>query len=161
MLSLTMMPRWFAPAHVALRRRCQEKNQGAQTPHRDRHARQRAARRGAWCRCSGPQRCARSDRAILQCVPTITRMFADGGYAGQKIEAAVVHINRLTIEILKRSDLAGFIIVPRRWVFEHTLAWHNRCRLDKDWKVLNASSEAWMGFSSIRRMTSRIAKLEL
>jgi len=94
--------------------------------------------------------------------PTLTRLFADGGYAGQKLEAAVAHIDRLTIEIIRRSDLAGFVILPRRWVIERTLAWLNRCRrLAKDWEASIASSEAWMVVSSIRQMTRRIAKLEL
>ena len=45
---------------------------------------------------------------------------------------------------------------------ERTLAWLNRCRrLAKDWEASIASSEAWMVVSSIRRMTRRIAKLEL
>ena len=94
--------------------------------------------------------------------PTLTKLFADGGYAGQKLEAAVAHIDRLTIDIIRRSDLTGFVILPRRWVVERTLAWLNRCRrLAKDWEASVASSEAWMIISSIRRMTRRIAKLEL
>jgi len=94
--------------------------------------------------------------------PTLTKLFADGGYAGQKLEAAVAHIDRLTIEIIRRSDLSNFVILPRRWVVERTLAWLNRCRrLAKDWEASIASSEAWMVVSSIRRMTRRIAKLEL
>jgi transposase len=94
--------------------------------------------------------------------PTLTRLYADGGYAGQKLEAAVAHIDRLTIEIIRRSDLTGFVILPRRWVVERTLARLSRCRrLAKDWEASIASSEAWMVVSSIRRMTRRIAKLQL
>ena len=102
--------------------------------------------------------------------PTLVRLFADGGYAGQKLETAVAHIDRLTIEIIRRSDLTGpstslkraFVILPRRWVVERTLAWLNQCRrLAKDWEVSIASPEAWMLISSIRRMTRRIAKHEL
>ncbi|MDJ0275557.1 IS5/IS1182 family transposase, partial [Sphingomonas sp. 2R-10] len=38
----------------------------------------------------------------------------------------------------------------------------NRCRrLAKDWEASIASSEAWLIIASIRRMTRRIAKLEL
>jgi transposase len=34
-----------------------------------------------------------------------------------------------TIEIVKRSDAAkGFILLPRRWVVERTIAWLNRNR---------------------------------
>jgi len=93
--------------------------------------------------------------------PTLTRLYADGGYAGQKLGAAVAHIDRLTIEIIRRSDLAGFVILPRCWVLERTLAWLSRCRrLAKDWEASIALSEAWMVVSSIRRMTRRIAKLQ-
>ena len=94
--------------------------------------------------------------------PTLVKLFADGGYAGQKLEAAVVHISRLSINIIRRSDTGKFVVLPRRWIVELTLAWLNRCRrLAKDWEASIASSEAWIVISSIRRMTRRIAKLEL
>ncbi|MDH7791185.1 IS5 family transposase [Ochrobactrum sp. AN78] len=87
-----------------------------------------------------------------QTYPTVAKLFADGGYAGEK----------LAIEIVKRSDQAkGFVILSRRWIVERTFAWLNRCRrLAKDWETSIASSEAWIFISSIRRMTRRIAKLE-
>lgn len=94
--------------------------------------------------------------------PSLIRFFADGGYAGQKLEAAIAHLDRLAIEIIKRSDAHRFVILPRRWVVERTIAWLNRCRrLAKDWEASIASSEAWLLIASIRRMTRRIAKLEL
>lgn len=94
--------------------------------------------------------------------PSLTRFFADGGYAGPKLETAIAHIDRLAIEIVKRSDAHRFVVLPRRWVVERTIAWLNRCqRLAKDWEASIASSEAWLVIASIRRMTRRIAKLEL
>ena len=94
--------------------------------------------------------------------PTLVKLFADGGYAGQKLEAAVAHINRLSIDIIKRCNTGKFVVLPHRWIVERTLAWLNRCRrLAKDWEASIASAEAWMVVSSIRRMTRRIAKLEL
>lgn len=94
--------------------------------------------------------------------PTVRKLFADGGYAGEKLTTAVAHIEALAIEIVKRSDkVKGFVILPRRWIVERTFAWLNRCRrLAKDWEASIASSEAWMFIASIRRMTRRIAKLE-
>ncbi len=94
--------------------------------------------------------------------PTVKNLFADGGYAGEKLATAVAHIEALAIEIVKRSDQAkGFVVLPKRWIVERTFAWLNRCRpLAKDWEASVASSEAWMFISSIRRMTRRIAKLE-
>lgn len=94
--------------------------------------------------------------------PSLSRLFADGGYAGQKLEAAIAHLDRLAIEIVKRSDARRFVVLPRRWVVERTIAWLNRCRrLAKDWEATIASSEAWLIIASIRRMTRRLAKLEL
>jgi len=94
--------------------------------------------------------------------PLLARLFADGGYAGQKLEAAIAHLDRLVVEIIRRSDLRRFVVLPRRWVVERTFAWLNRCRrLAKDWEATIASSEAWLLVASIRRMTRRIAKLEL
>ena len=75
---------------------------------------------------------------------------------------AVAHLDQLAIEIIKRSDARRFVVLPRRWVVERTIAWLNRCRrLAKDWEASSASSEAWLVIASIRRMTRRIAKLEL
>ncbi len=94
--------------------------------------------------------------------PSLVRFFADGGYAGPKLEAAIVHLDRLAIEIIRRSDVRHFVVLPRRWVVERTIAWLNRCRrLTKDWEASIASSEAWLIIASIRRMNRRLAKLEL
>ncbi len=94
--------------------------------------------------------------------PSLSRFVADGGYGGPKLEAAIAHLDRLAIEIVKRSDAHRFVVPPRRWVIERTIAWLNRCRrLAKDWETTIASSEAWLLIASNRRMTRRIAKLEL
>jgi len=88
--------------------------------------------------------------------PTLGHLFADGGYAGDKLSAAMLRIDGPEIEIVRRSDQAkGFVVIARRWVVERTLAWLGRCRrLAKDWERTIASSEAWMIVASIRR-TSR------
>ena len=68
--------------------------------------------------------------------PTLTHLFADGGYAGDKLAAAMLRIEGPEIEIVRRSDQAkGFVVIARRWVVERTLAWLGRCRrLAKDWE---------------------------
>ncbi|AZG78895.1 IS5 family transposase [Methylocystis rosea] len=92
--------------------------------------------------------------------PTVTHVFADSGYAGEKLEAALARLNGPVIEIVKRPDGAkGFVLVARRWVVERTLAWLNRCRrLAKDWEASIASSEAWLLIASIRQLSRRIAR---
>ena len=84
----------------------------------------------------------------------------DGGYAGDKLKAALRGHGDWTIEIIKRTDTAkGFEVLPRRWVVERTFAWLGRCRrLAKDWEKSLASSTAWTLIASIRLMTRRLAR---
>ena len=49
--------------------------------------------------------------------PWLRHVFADGGYAGAKLETALAAYGRWTLEIVKRSDVAtGFELLLRRWV---------------------------------------------
>ena len=97
---------------------------------------------------------------IKHSFPTLAHLFADGGYAGEKLQAALQERDGPTIEIVKRSDGAkGFVVIARRWIVERTFAWLGRCRrLAKDWEATIASSEAWLLVASIRRTSRLIAK---
>ena len=66
---------------------------------------------------------------IIRRFPWLRHVFADGGYAGDKLRQALYRIGEWTIEIIKRSDTAkGLEVLPRRWVVERTLVWLNRNR---------------------------------
>jgi putative transposase len=99
--------------------------------------------------------------AIVQRFPWLRHVFADGGYAGDKLKKALRAMSKWTIEIVKRSDIAkGFEVLPRRWVVERTLAWLNRNRrLAKDFENTIASATAWLFIASVQLLTRRIAKL--
>ena len=90
----------------------------------------------------------------------LRHVFADGGYAGDKLRRALKGHGSWTLEIIKRSDTAkGFELLPRRWVVERTFAWLGRCRrLAKDWERSIASSTAWALIASIRMLTRRTAR---
>jgi putative transposase len=92
--------------------------------------------------------------------PWLRHIFADGGYAGEKLRTASKRIGEWTIEIIKRSDTAqGFEILPRRWVVERTFAWLGRCRrLAKDFEATIASAVAWALIAHIRILTRRLAR---
>ncbi|WP_180901595.1 DsrE family protein [Martelella soudanensis] len=98
-------------------------------------------------------------KAIRYRFPRLHHVFADGGYAGQKLLAALEGNGAWTIEIIKRSDTArGFEVLPRRWVVERTFAWLGRCRrLAKDWEKSIQSSSAWAYIASIRIIIRRLA----
>ena len=65
---------------------------------------------------------------------------------------------RSNVEIVKRSDQAkGFVVLPKRWIVERTIAWLNRCRrLAKDWECLNRKALAFLRLASIRLMLRRL-----
>ena len=47
--------------------------------------------------------------------PWLRRIFADGGYAGDKLQGVLKDLADSTIEIVKRSDVAkGFVLLPSR-----------------------------------------------
>ncbi len=98
--------------------------------------------------------------SIRKAFPWLRHIFADGGYAGPKLKAALAKLGYWAIEIVKRSDSAkGFELIPRRWVVERTFAWLGRCRrLAKDWEKTIASAEAWILIASIRLVSRRLAR---
>ena len=78
--------------------------------------------------------------------PFLTRLFADGGYRGSQFQSAIGRtLARVMVEIVKRSDQAkAFVVLPKRWIVERTLAWLGRCRrLAKDWECLNRKALAF------------------
>jgi len=99
-------------------------------------------------------------KAIRFRCPWLRHVFADGGYAGDKLKDAMRDHGRWTIEIVKRSDTAnGFVVLPRPWVIERTFAWLGRCRrLARDWEKSIESATAFVHIASIRTLTRRIAR---
>lgn len=98
--------------------------------------------------------------ASIRCsFPWLRHVFADGGYAGEKLRTGLGRIGQWTIEIIKRSGATkGFEVLPRRWVVERTFAWLGRCRrLAKDWETSTSSAECWMIVAHICLTTRRLA----
>ena len=97
--------------------------------------------------------------AIRTLCPWLRHVFADGAYAGEKLETALTGKGEWAFEIIKRSDTAqGFEVLPRRWVVERTFAWLNRNRrLAKDFEETIESSTAWLFLASVQLMARRIA----
>jgi len=91
--------------------------------------------------------------------PTISLVWADGGYAGQLI----AWLNRWSgwlLEIVRKlENQVGFQLLPRRWVVERTFAWlaHSR-RLSKDYEELVENSEAMIQIAMIRLMLQRLCR---
>jgi len=65
---------------------------------------------------------------------------------------------RFVLRVTLRPDEAnGFVLLPRRWVVERTLAWLNQSRrLSKDYERLPQSREAMIDLSMTRLMLRRL-----
>ncbi len=59
---------------------------------------------------------------------SIQSVMADGGYTGQPFTEAVENLLRATVQVVKRSELAAFKVIPKRWVVERSFAWLEKCR---------------------------------
>jgi transposase len=60
--------------------------------------------------------------------PFVERIFADAGYQGPKMAKAVARAGCWKIEIVNRSNLHRFVVLPKRWVVERSFAWISRNR---------------------------------
>ena len=91
--------------------------------------------------------------------PFLKKLFADSAYGGPIFHSALTKIMpHLEIEIVRRCDQAkGFVVLPKRWIVERTIAWLNRCRrLAKDWENLNIKALAFLRLASIRLMVRKL-----
>jgi transposase len=98
--------------------------------------------------------------SIRDTFPWLRHVFADGAYAGAKLETALAALGQWTLEIVKRPVTAkGFEVLPRRWVVERTFAWLGRNRrLAKDFETLIASATAWLLLAGIKLLVRRLAR---
>jgi transposase len=91
--------------------------------------------------------------------PFIERIIGDGGYQGPRMVAAVAATGRWVIEIVKRSELHRFVVLPKRWIVERTLAWISRNRrLARDFERYARSVEAFVRLAMIRLMLRRLTR---
>ncbi len=98
--------------------------------------------------------------SIRRAFPWLRHVFADSAYAGGKLKGALEKLGQWTIEVIKRSDAAkGFVLLPRRWVVERTLAWLNRNRrLAKDFEATLESAMTWLYIASVKLLSRRLAR---
>lgn len=84
-------------------------------------------------------------------------LWVDGTYRGQLVEWVARHMRFVLRVTLRPEGWKGFVLLPRRWVVERTLAWLNQSRrLSKDYERLPKSSEAMIYLSMTRLMLHRL-----
>jgi transposase len=91
--------------------------------------------------------------------PFVDRIFADGGYQGPKMAKTVAATGCWKIEIVKRSDLHRFVVLPKRWIVERTFAWISRNRrLMRDFERYTRTVAAFVRLAMIRVMLRRLTR---
>jgi transposase len=89
----------------------------------------------------------------------VALVWADSAYAGALVTWAMTQLH-LVLEIVRRSDdVKGFVVLPRRWVVERTLAWiTRRRRCVRDYERRHESHEAMVHWAMTLVMTRRLAR---
>ena len=88
----------------------------------------------------------------------VKHIWAEGGYTGTLV-AWAKHTWRCTVEIVKRTELHTFKVLPRRWVVERTFGWLGRYRrLSRDYERNTCTAETMVPVAMIRLMLARLAR---
>lgn len=109
-------------------------------------------------------------------VAGLKKLYADGAYGGQ-CAVAIEKAHGLSVEIVRHPGnrstgtwrdeqqplwpeplLAGFVVLPKRWVVERTHAWNERARrLMAHHDRSNWAANAWVWFAEARILATRLA----
>ena len=93
----------------------------------------------------------------------LKKIWADERYRGTLIDW--VHNlrqgrghRRIELEIVAKTAVGKFVVLPKRWIVERTFAWFGKWRrLSKDYEALCETTETWILIAMIYLMTRRLA----
>ncbi len=86
-------------------------------------------------------------------------VFADSAYSRDGLVGMVQEMFGWILQtVLRPVGVSGFVVLPKRWIVERTLAWLSRCRRhSKDYERNPESSEAMILVTMINLMSRRLA----
>ena len=61
--------------------------------------------------------------------PRLEKILVDGAYTGDEFAAKIKDLVGAEVEVVKRSDLHTFVVIPKRWIVERSFGWLDKCRL--------------------------------
>jgi putative transposase len=96
--------------------------------------------------------------AAMAVLTRLLRVWADGGYTGKLVDWVKAQGWGWVLEIVKRTDdVAGFVVLPHRWIVERTFAWLGNYRLlAKDYAYSTLSSECEIYLAMTHLMLRRL-----
>ncbi|MEB4844451.1 transposase, partial [Paenibacillus jamilae] len=62
------------------------------------------------------QMCKRHTKSLEK----VTNIICDGGYTGKSFAQSIKETIDCSVEIIKRSELHKFVVLPKRWIVERT-----------------------------------------
>lgn len=93
----------------------------------------------------------------------LKKIWADASYRGEladwlwNLRQGRGH-RRIELEIVAKSAAGRFVVLPKRWIVERTLAWLGRSRrLSKDYEALCETVETWILIAMTYLMARRLA----
>jgi transposase len=97
--------------------------------------------------------------ALLNTCTRLKLIWADSGYDGKPLAGWVHAVARITLQVIKRTELHAFQVVPRRWVVERSFGWLLRYRrLVRDYERRPEHHEAMVYWATVMIMTRRLAR---
>ena len=61
--------------------------------------------------------------------PRLTKILFDGAYTGDDFADIIKDLVGTEVEVVKRSELHKFVVIPKRWIVERSFGWLVKCRL--------------------------------
>lgn len=91
----------------------------------------------------------------------IQKIWTDGGYTGEVMQR-LRDSTGIDIEMIKRTDIGKFVVLPRRWVVERTFGWMERYRLlsrEYERTITSSRDDVFHAMTMVllRRISSKVA----
>ena len=58
----------------------------------------------------------------------VRKHVVDGGYSGESFAAAIRGLTGAEVQVVKRSEVGKFVVLPQRWIAERSFGWLNHAR---------------------------------
>jgi putative transposase len=91
--------------------------------------------------------------------PALRLLWGDSHYGGDLSTETETAFGIAIVVVSKAVEQQGFVVQPRRWVVERSLAWLTRCRrLARDYEREPTYSEAWIYLAEVHRLLKHLAR---
>ena len=58
----------------------------------------------------------------------VKKIIVDAGYTGEPFSSKIRELIQADVEVVKRTELHKFVVLPKRWIVERTFGWLEKNR---------------------------------